>query len=379
MSKTAAILQSGCILNRPWQPFEAHIPYLLQFKVDMNLSGMGWLHLEHARFRAPLHDDCQLSGEDRSPLTLGYEQPSSGPKWNVHTIPADWQWAATGSRQYVIDHIDNARCAPITLHHRPPHRQSMCELELDTSAEHIKNRRDVRWVVVYDALCACQVGYIIGIMMGQTWSVQLVRMPLLGAPPDARLVESLVPVWEEETRACAAQGCSLPHAPTSPPRQSSALCPAVDAVRAQLRAVVAAQRGAEAYTPVPVGHGTQGSTPQGATQGPAMASPHARLLQASPAANNVAHTHMLEPALLATNANQPSATRVPDARDASAVALADGAMQHAAWQAQQEGVLASQTADEALLHASQATDDDGLLHVLAQAAASQPQGPMSRC
>lgn len=27
------------------QPYEAHIPYLLQFTADYNISPMGWLHL----------------------------------------------------------------------------------------------------------------------------------------------------------------------------------------------------------------------------------------------------------------------------------------------------------------------------------------------
>lgn len=103
MSKTAAILQSGCILGRHWQPFEAHIPYLLQFKVDMNLAGMGWLHLDHARFRTPLNESTSSGHRaSRTSLTLGYEQPGSGFQWNAHTIPIDWQWAASGSRQCVF-------------------------------------------------------------------------------------------------------------------------------------------------------------------------------------------------------------------------------------------------------------------------------------
>lgn len=142
MTKTATVLQSGCILGRHWQPFEAHIPYLLQFKVDMNLAGMGWLHLDHARFRAPLNDTP--SSTLRSPLTLGYESAlgSSHHQWNAHTIPAAWQWVATGSRQCV----GGRGCfyASTMCLCRPPQRQSVCELELDTSAEHIKNRQDVR-------------------------------------------------------------------------------------------------------------------------------------------------------------------------------------------------------------------------------------------
>lgn len=36
------------------QPFEAHIPYLLQFKIDMNLYGMSHLLCRAVQFRGEL-------------------------------------------------------------------------------------------------------------------------------------------------------------------------------------------------------------------------------------------------------------------------------------------------------------------------------------
>lgn len=42
------------MLGRRWQPYESHIPYLLQLKIDFNLAGMAWLRLGAARFREPL-------------------------------------------------------------------------------------------------------------------------------------------------------------------------------------------------------------------------------------------------------------------------------------------------------------------------------------
>lgn len=38
-------------MSRVWEPHESHLPYLLQLKIDFNLSGMAWLRLAHARFR----------------------------------------------------------------------------------------------------------------------------------------------------------------------------------------------------------------------------------------------------------------------------------------------------------------------------------------
>ena len=57
IKKTASLLQSGTILNRHFQPYESHIPFLLQFFADYNLAGMGLLHLIHLTFRPSLPKD----------------------------------------------------------------------------------------------------------------------------------------------------------------------------------------------------------------------------------------------------------------------------------------------------------------------------------
>lgn len=123
-----------------------------------------------------------------------------------------------------------------------------------------------------------------------------------------------------------------------------------------------------AHTPI-------GPTPRGVSDGTPGAlapSPHAQLLQASPAANNVAATPLV------AHAAELGRQHV-EAMDGEDGALLTTPQPYAAWLAAQEGVLASQAADDALLLASQATDDDALLHALAQAAASQPLGGISRC
>lgn len=38
-------------MGRVWQPYESHLPYLLQLKIDFNLAGMAWLRLSAGRFR----------------------------------------------------------------------------------------------------------------------------------------------------------------------------------------------------------------------------------------------------------------------------------------------------------------------------------------
>ncbi len=86
---------------------------------------------------------------------------------------------------------------------RPPPSVSTCELEADACAEDILNRGE------------------------------RLRVPLEVAPPEARLVESLGLMWEEERQRC---GCAdPPPPPPDPPRSPAALCAAVDYVRAQFQ------------------------------------------------------------------------------------------------------------------------------------------------
>jgi len=49
-----ALLQSGKALGHAFQPYEAHVPYLLQFMIDYNVAGMASLHLHGPRCRTPL-------------------------------------------------------------------------------------------------------------------------------------------------------------------------------------------------------------------------------------------------------------------------------------------------------------------------------------
>lgn len=54
LSKFADLLRNGAILNTNIQPYESHIPYILQFFADFNLYGCGWIKLSDAYFREPI-------------------------------------------------------------------------------------------------------------------------------------------------------------------------------------------------------------------------------------------------------------------------------------------------------------------------------------
>ena len=57
MQRLADILRDGSIMGRSMQPYEVHIPYLLQFMADYGLYGCGWVECQSVTFRNPVPDD----------------------------------------------------------------------------------------------------------------------------------------------------------------------------------------------------------------------------------------------------------------------------------------------------------------------------------
>lgn len=56
--KVIDTLEAVPILGRKWQTYEAHVPYILQFLLDYNLSGMSYVHLQHVQIRKPIARNC---------------------------------------------------------------------------------------------------------------------------------------------------------------------------------------------------------------------------------------------------------------------------------------------------------------------------------
>eukprot|EP00798_Chlamydomonas_sp_ICE-L_P022555 gene22555-29680_t len=60
VSRAAMLLQAGAVMGRKFQSFESHIPFLLQLKIDFNLTGMGFIKLSKVLFRDPVPDLSEL-------------------------------------------------------------------------------------------------------------------------------------------------------------------------------------------------------------------------------------------------------------------------------------------------------------------------------
>jgi DNA polymerase zeta len=106
MQRLADLLRSGNIMGRKMQPYEVHIPYLLQFMSDYGLYGCGWVECRTVTFRAP------VPAEDETV----FEQ-----SWNESTIP-----------QHLITSTDD----------KP--RLSHCAVEIDLLSHNILNRRTIK-------------------------------------------------------------------------------------------------------------------------------------------------------------------------------------------------------------------------------------------
>uniref|UniRef100_A0A7N0V413 DNA polymerase zeta catalytic subunit n=3 Tax=Kalanchoe fedtschenkoi TaxID=63787 RepID=A0A7N0V413_KALFE len=161
VARAANLLLGGAVFDKCLQPHEAHIPFILQFLVDYNLYGMGHVHLSKMKFRHPLPDRVtQPCIENLLSDKLNCSSPSSkadSPVWISSTVPASWRWQV-----------------PDTLSSSPDHkfqlvkRLSTCMLEGDSTTDEILNQH-----------------HKVFLSQSQTCS-------------DVKMVQSLIPIWEEE-------------------------------------------------------------------------------------------------------------------------------------------------------------------------------------
>ncbi|KAF5878796.1 putative dna polymerase delta catalytic subunit protein [Botrytis fragariae] len=141
MTRLADILRQGTVMKRVFQPYEAHLQFLLQWMADYNLYGCGYVDSSKATFRGP--------------VPLYNEISSSMHLWHDRSIP---------------DHlITNDVYLP---------RVSHCSLEVDICVQNILNRRDVKPRLLHHDF-AQNLGPF---------------------APDEKLVQSMAGLWKDETR-----------------------------------------------------------------------------------------------------------------------------------------------------------------------------------
>jgi DNA polymerase zeta len=172
VARAASLLLAGAVLGKSLQPYESHIPFILQFLVDYNLYGMGHVHISKMKFRSPVPhhfrprrfdlDDCPGQRIDEVAITKANSSAAASvsfPVWSLSTIPGQWMW-----------NLSEESDTPLSQsQHRHQHhyrRQSLCELEGDATSSDILNQQ----FKMYNSLSQAQ--------------------------SDTNMVQSLVAIWE---------------------------------------------------------------------------------------------------------------------------------------------------------------------------------------
>ncbi|KAK8073881.1 hypothetical protein PG994_004780 [Apiospora phragmitis] len=141
MTRLAELLQQGVIMKRRFQPYEAHLQYLLQFMTDYNLYGCGYIESRKVSFRAPVprHDD------DENSIHL----------WHSQSVSA----------ACITDSSDLPRA-------------SHCSIEVDICVQDILNRLEIKERQLHHDF------------VERTHPLS----------PDMKLVHSMAGLWKDETR-----------------------------------------------------------------------------------------------------------------------------------------------------------------------------------
>lgn len=146
MNRLADLLRNKSIMGHVIQPYEVHIPYLLQFMADFGLYGCGWVDCQNVSFRAPV------------PTTGGAQS------WNETTIPER--------------HISSSSERP---------RLSHCAIEIDILSHDIMNRQTIK-----------------PRMLHHDFVERSHPIPL-----NKKLVHSMAELWQDEQRRHARRGDSI--------------------------------------------------------------------------------------------------------------------------------------------------------------------------
>ncbi|CDQ66996.1 unnamed protein product [Oncorhynchus mykiss] len=132
VKRVCELLQGGAVMNKHYQPHEAHIPYLLQLFIDYNLYGMNLINLGAVKFRR-----SQPRREGFPPDRQGCSRPATSPLKSPCTSRLS---DSTLGGMFVRWEEDAIACSLVL---EDVEKQSTCELEVDAVAVDILNRLEI--------------------------------------------------------------------------------------------------------------------------------------------------------------------------------------------------------------------------------------------
>ncbi|XP_059369223.1 DNA polymerase zeta catalytic subunit isoform X3 [Carassius carassius] len=126
VKRVSELLQGGAVMNKSFQPHEAHIPFLLQLFIDYNLYGMNMISLAAVKFRKK-----QATGEHMS---------NRGGSCSPYKYPCTSKLSDGGLSDIMHWEDDNI---PRYVCVFAAERMSVCELEVDAVAADVLNRLEI--------------------------------------------------------------------------------------------------------------------------------------------------------------------------------------------------------------------------------------------
>ncbi|XP_052087606.1 uncharacterized protein LOC127724637 isoform X3 [Mytilus californianus] len=133
--KAADLLLGGAVMNKAFQPHEAHIPYILQMFIDYNLYGMNMINVCAVKFRKQKTDECESCYIPRMQKTKESEESS---QWTPTSLFDRTEMVTPSRKTWDISNIQEELLLDESIT-----RQSTCELECDVVAPDILNRQEV--------------------------------------------------------------------------------------------------------------------------------------------------------------------------------------------------------------------------------------------
>lgn len=112
---TADLLQEGAVDDTRHQPYEAHVPYLLQFFTDYNLQGMNFVHAAEATFREPLPERPRADAGRSGASGSGEQQLDSKKSSGDHPEPSPAATTASKSAPLLARPMDTTAAPPAAL------------------------------------------------------------------------------------------------------------------------------------------------------------------------------------------------------------------------------------------------------------------------
>ncbi|XP_078068465.1 DNA polymerase zeta catalytic subunit isoform X2 [Mustelus asterias] len=147
VKRVCELLQGGAVMNKSYQPYEAHLPYLLQLFIDHNLYGMNLIHLAAVKFRKTRRKGDQY--EKCPPEKAGSEFSNTSSKENEKSWKSPISTKSKGSptpteKSFTCSFVRwEEDDIPSSLVLEDIDRQSTCELEVDAVAADILNRSEI--------------------------------------------------------------------------------------------------------------------------------------------------------------------------------------------------------------------------------------------